>query len=258
MIGLKGPSEWWKTIDALRYYERDMTNTQTNTVDQIFDAIETQMILGMKTKANILFESLRLNEIFKKNVVIAGGCFTSWYHGEHPKDYDIFVIGDIEEQTKVKNILESMLVGLVDTTETYRRDNDKIIGVWQDKNHNQIIYTHYKTRQELIEHFDFTHCMISYYEDKIHLTRKTFDAIANKHLIPNQKDRIAQWRIEKFKSRGFTFPVNPTTIPTPHYNQQRIYPTYQKSLNPFKNGMARVNPMRSMPLPDDLDDVSPF
>lgn len=257
MTGLKGPPEWWRMIDAaaLRYYERDMTNTQTNTVDQTFNVIETERILNLKIRAYIHFESLRLNEIFKKNVVIAGGCFTSWYHGERPKDYDIFVIGNPEEQTKVKNVLESMLVGLVECSEIYKRGNDKIIGVWQDKNLNQIIYTHYKTRQELIEHFDFTHCMISYYEDKIHLTRKTFDAIANKHLIPNQKDRIAEWRLEKFKSRGFTVLG---TISTPHYNQQRIYPTYQKSLNPFKNGMARVNPMRSMSLPDDLDDVSPF
>lgn len=251
MIGLKGPPEWWRTIDALRYYERDMTDTQTNT----FDHNETQKILDMKNKARILFEALRLYDIFKNNVVIAGGCFTSWYHGEHPKDYDIFVIGNLEEQAKVQNVFESMLVGLVDVTQDYKRDNDKILGVWQDKNHKQIIYTHYKTREELIQHFDFTHCMVSYYADKIHLTRKTFDAIVKKHLIPNQKSRIAEWRVEKFKSRGFTFPE---TISTPHYNQQRIYPTYLNSLNPFKNGMARVNPMRSAPLPDDLDDVSPF
>lgn len=243
-----------------------MTDTQTNIFT--FDHNETNKILDMKNKARILFEGLRLNDIFKNNVVIAGGCFTSWYHGEHPKDYDIFVIGNLEEQAKVQNVFESMLVGLVDVTQDYKRDNDKIIGVWQDKNQKQIIYTHYKTREELIQHFDFTHCMVSYYADKIHLTRKTFDAIVKKHLIPNQKSRIAEWRVEKFKSRGFTFPHEVTFAPPTQRSiplgnpyapyvpslKPNPYTPYVSSLNPFKNGMARVNPMRSAPLPQEIED----
>jgi hypothetical protein len=57
------------------------------------------------------------------------------------------------------------------------------------KTQAQYILTKYQTREELIAHFDYKHCKVSYVpeEDKLYITRETFDCIKNKILKWNNK-----------------------------------------------------------------------
>ena len=56
--------------------------------------------------------------------------------------------------------------------------------------------------------FDFIHCM-PYFDlssEKFFISEQQMDAIARKKLIQNKTGKTpAGWRIEKFKSRGWTF-----------------------------------------------------
>ena len=74
----------------------------------------------------------------------------------------------------------------------------------------QYITTKYKTREELINHFDFRHCCVSYdfATDKLYITREVYDLIKNKRLLQNGIRRPAMWRFEKFYNRGWKEEVN--------------------------------------------------
>jgi hypothetical protein len=69
----------------------------------------------------------------------------------------------------------------------------------------QYITTKYKTREELINHFDFRHCCVSYdfATDKLYITREVYDLIKSKRLVQNGIRRPALWRYEKFHHRGW-------------------------------------------------------
>ena len=68
--------------------------------------------------------------------------------------------------------------------------NTEIVDVINNtKTQAQYILTKYQTREELIAHFDYKHCKVSYVpqEDKLYITRETFDCIKNKILKWNNK-----------------------------------------------------------------------
>jgi hypothetical protein len=69
----------------------------------------------------------------------------------------------------------------------------------------QYITTKYKTREELVKHFDFKHCCVSYdfSKDKLYITREVYDLIKAKKLVQNSNRIPAEWRFEKFKERGW-------------------------------------------------------
>jgi hypothetical protein len=87
-------------------------------------------------------------------------------------------------------------------------DNDKIQQTVMFKDSKmQYITTKYKTREELVQHFDFKHCCVSYdiVADKLFITRETYDLIKSKTLVPNAGGRVpAPWRYEKFLERGWS------------------------------------------------------
>ena len=117
-----------------------------------------------------------------RNVVIAGGFLTSTLQNTNVKDIDIFILAN---DVAVYN----------DLTQEFRNGNSylkaisgKDVPVWSrsemmNYNHNkyivdvisnnatkaQYILTHYKTREELLDSFDYKHCKVSYVpsEDKL-------------------------------------------------------------------------------------------
>ena len=64
----------------------------------------------------------------------------------------------------------------------------------------QYILTKYKTREELLEHFDYKHCKVSYVPqaDKLYINRETFDCIKNKVLKINNEKGVQKWRQNRF------------------------------------------------------------
>ena len=86
--------------------------------------------------------------------------------------------------------------------------NNKIKGTLQEhKNKIQYIITEYDTREELVSHFDFKHCCVSYdyHRDKLYITRETFDLIKQKRLVPNPTavKQPESWRYDKFWNKGW-------------------------------------------------------
>jgi hypothetical protein len=153
------------------------------------------------------------------SIIIAGGCFTSFLHDEKPKDIDIFVLDNLEA---IKTAMKHLHDGdhIVNDEQHYDKSasklNTNIVNVVNRKVDGvkyQWIFTRYKTRQELIKHFDFVHTKVSYdpITDKLYLSPETYHAIMNKELIKNGNNIIAIWRYDKFDRKGWKIPANVET-----------------------------------------------
>lgn len=195
-------------------------------------------------KSQITTRSLLWNGI-TRNVVIAGGFFTSWLQNKPFKDIDIFVLNndvsvynDLTEGfkkqserqeaankamaaasnpiTPINSIINSIFddVPLADTEWSrseimaYMHNKDIVDVINNTKTQAQYILTKYKTREELLAHFDYKHCKVSYVpvEDKLYINRETFDCIKNKILKWNNKqlDTPQQiYRKNKFLNTGW-------------------------------------------------------
>lgn len=148
-------------------------------------------------------------------VIIAGGCFASWFHHEELNDIDVFFLDDFQTNFVGKAYINNRIADratIKDHTQ-YKdsRMNDNIDEVFTEKESEtmfdyQYIFTKYKTRQDLISHFDLAHATISYNigEDKLYLTHEAFDALKNKQMVAHNGNRVQDWRYEKFIARGWT------------------------------------------------------
>jgi len=190
------------------------TTEHTTTTTENFSPQDVARIGDLKKRATAITELMKkyqsnfFSVIGDHRFVLAGGCFTSWYHGELPKDHDMFILdwygGKVfddklqwsEERYKLsdENYLNAM------------SHNKMIVDVILDKMTNvQYILTKYKTREELIKHFDVEHACVSYVpaNDKLYVSPLTFDCIKNKKLR-SHNGKIADWRQLKFMQKGFT------------------------------------------------------
>lgn len=186
------------------------------TVDDVFEPSEKNKILVMKSLAkshiNLMLGDKILNDV-GHYLVIAGGAFPDWFHSTRngPKDIDVFVLHDETAKNKLRAYLGSN--GFVLKSTDYLKQTNPgakhVQEIWEgipDGRKYQFIFTDYLSREELIKEFDYKHCMVSYDvgKNEIYITRSIYDAIANKHLIVNNQNRVADWRRTKFLQRGFT------------------------------------------------------
>ena len=156
--------------------------------------------------------------------VIAGGVFASIFHKEKINDIDVFILGErhiinSEEWITPNYDAFSTLIRYKDGrwNVQFRLDEDDnyhnphVYGTATHKESGiQYIMTDHLTRQDLLKDFDFVHCTVSYHEGKLNINRGAYDAIANKHLVPqNRKKKIKQWRRDKFRGRGWWDDDNP-------------------------------------------------
>lgn len=149
------------------------------------------------------------------SIVIAGGCFASWFHDTELHDIDVFYLANYATNFVAYNYIANIQKenpNTVKNHEHYIRNNKMIDKVYTEKETDtlfdyQHIFTRYNTRKELIESFDLAHATISYNigEDKLYITRQAYDALKNKKLVRNKKENdIAEWRVQKFLDRGWT------------------------------------------------------
>lgn len=185
--------------------------------NRLFTLDEHEQILKVKNKirhviaTRVPFIQMGLNMEY---VVIAGGCFASLLGLDIVNDYDVFIL-DHEENRK---IIHNLAVANKNDPEvrvgnSNYMDNDKIEEtVFFKHNSVQYITTKYKSREELVNHFDFRHCCVSYdyVKDRLYMTREVYDLIKEKKLVQNSKRVPAQWRYEKFRERGWK--IEPLSI----------------------------------------------
>ena len=178
---------------------------------EIFSIEEIVKISELKRKAldaRTKFLHLVSNAIVKHNwhnkVVMAGGCFTSWYHNEPVKDIDVFIldstyIADAVFESVKKDEYRFKVGG-----SSYMTNAKVSYTAFDTATQIQYIVSEYKTREELLDHFDLEHDCISYCDHKLYISREAFDAMRTKTLKGHKGNKPADWRINKFLiDRGF-------------------------------------------------------
>ena len=155
-------------------------------------------------KINILKASAR-NVLFNSLVdgILAGGCFTSWHHQEVPKDFDVFVISETCKNDMREYASDVLRFQVTDGT--YLKNNSIEYVVLDTQTQIQYIFVKYKTRKEIIDHFDAEHTAVSFdpFTDKLYISQSTYDCIKNKILKPHNNNKIFEWRRDKFIKKGF-------------------------------------------------------
>ena len=181
-----------------------------------------------------------------RNVVIAGGFFTASLQLNKFKDIDIFILNNDFDvfnnltQGRHHNVTEWSRSELV----KYNHNPEIVDVINNNVTKAQYILTKYKTREELLAHFDYKHCKVSYVpqEDKLYINRETFDCIKLKVLKWNNKqlDTPNQiYRKNKFLNEGW---VLETDI-TPEVNQV-IQGTGDSLLNAYQQWKQQNPPMQ--------------
>lgn len=186
---------------------------QTLTRDDIFNQDELNEIAIIKNKIEEFLRSVKIPvELVKfiKPGILTGGMSASLFHGDAPKDWDIYLTdqNDIDSLNKIVKETESVLSNIEDINPKYGVDTlveGKLITprAISFKNGIQIITM---ARADARETFDFVHCM-PYYDIKqktYHISRRQYDSIKAKKLIHNPKSpQPATYRRQKFLNRGW-------------------------------------------------------
>lgn len=202
--------------------------------NEIEDLIKTKELLEYYIVSTPTATDKFTKHSYNKNhpsFVIAGGVFASIFHKEKINDIDVFILGEhhiISSEDWITPNYDhfSSLIRYKDgrwnvqfhLDEGDNYHNPHVFGTATHKESGiQYIMTDHLTRQDLLKDFDFVHCTVSYHEGKLNINRGAYDAIANKHLVPqNRKKKIKQWRKDKFIGRGWWDDDNPvnTTVRT--------------------------------------------
>jgi len=184
------------------------------------------------------------------NIIIAGGCFTSWFRHYLPRDIDVFLLDDHDTKMAfdlyseyVINSVRNSIASPDKDKSDYIRTNKKITKVVEEHDQRtlkkyQYIHTDYKTRKELLDHFDFVHATVSYNvgEDKLYITRDAFDCIRDKQLKQNNGNKPEDWRIEKFVSRGWKSLDNIAYVATPVITNPKLLKDLHNSYKSYHPG----------------------
>lgn len=160
--------------------------------------------LDARTKFLHKVSNAMVNHNWQDKVVMAGGCFTSWYHNEPVKDIDVFILDSTYIADAlfecIKKDLDRFKVG----NSSYMTNAEVSYTAFDTATKIQYIVSEYKTREELLDHFDLEHDCISYCDHKLYITREAFDAMRTKTLKNHKGNKPADWRINKFLiDRGF-------------------------------------------------------
>ena len=155
-----------------------------------------------------------LSLLLMSDCILSGSCISSIYHGEEPKDYDFWLKPTpfLKVEAIRQNIIEKYSADILDISENYNAPGAKgapalcvTANAITFKNKFQLItladyYTARKT-------FDLVHCMpyFDFAEDKFVISERQFSIIQQKRLVSQNPGKIIPvYRIEKFKSRGWT------------------------------------------------------
>jgi len=183
--------------------------------DKTFGPYEQALITTAKQNLKQKYWMYIPSELmYSKHIVIAGGCWTSLFHGDTPRDIDVFILNDKKtkdmvhthiQQVKFKNPSSEIIK---EGSSNYM-DNDSIeYTAFDTITKLQFITTKYPTRQKLVEHFDMVHCCVSYtpWDDKLYISRDVYDTIMKKEIRSNQSgvmELVKPYRITRMQERGW-------------------------------------------------------
>lgn len=177
----------------------------------LFTHDQMDVIATIKDKCRNTIQKVRSLSLPIQNVIIAGGCMTSWAYGQEPRDIDVFILDtDVKIYVDLKS--RSMYVpgfSLVyddarkNTTQPYPPGFAKLIVNHQSK--LQFICTSAKTRRELIDGFDYVHAQAHYEAatDQLWMSYNIYQAINAKRLIKTPAWKSNPARLTKLSNQGF-------------------------------------------------------
>lgn len=198
--------------------------------------------------------------------VIAGGCIASLLRDEAINDIDAFILkpgpsvitSDYFERMFAYKSGKWTVKYHLDEDDDYSNEHIFATALNQDSN-VQYIKTDFADRKALIDHFDFVHCMASYHEGKLFLTRETYDAIMKKHLIVNGKNKVKKYRLDKFRGRGWKTEEDLLIEEPPKTKSQSLEDMLNSLKNQSNKPVSLSNAyysLRSQPnKPFELDDI---
>ena len=183
------------------------------TKDDFFNQNQLTEITAVKGLIQDFLRSVKMPvELIQilKNGILTGGASASLFHGDSPKDWDIYLTGqsDIDSLNKLVTENETILAMIEDINPKYGVDtlvDGKLITprAITFKNRIQVITM---ARADARETFDFVHCMPYYNikETTYHISRRQYESIKKKELIHNPKSpQPATYRRQKFLNRGW-------------------------------------------------------
>jgi hypothetical protein len=144
-------------------------------------------------------------------LVVAGGCFTSMWYNEEPRDYDLFMLDTPSAPLfdATLNTIHGSSKPTKNDDYTYKNPNIKCVYTQKDSmgGTRQYIFSKFKTVKELLNDFDLKHTRVAYDGDKLYISPSALRAIDNKWIIPHKEkkpySRRQVARINKFLARGF-------------------------------------------------------
>jgi hypothetical protein len=193
--------------------------TMTAIKDETVTAAETEAFIE---KCGLLKNNIRwsLDNLFKlipiskKGLVFSGSGIASLFHGEKPKDYDLWprdsealkdlqwALDHTDDQT-FKNLLTSKQDTAYSDAFTKSGGAIKTNNAWTLANGLQFVTM--GTYADCRASFDYVHCL-PYYDidsDKLHISFAQWRAIRDKSLIPTGYTTPKKFRTDKFRERGW-------------------------------------------------------
>lgn len=180
-----------------------------------FESKAMHLKLCAKSKLDAVLSPLPevLKTIIKTKCIVSGSCFSSMFHGEEPKDYDIWFRNSVDINPTKKLVIDAYDDYIESWSQDYKGDEttvkkepgDKVItaNAITLKNKVQlIIISDYKTCRE---RFDYKHCLPYYdlLDDKFYISQEQMMSIEQKKLIPNTPFAVNKARFQKFYDRGW-------------------------------------------------------
>ncbi len=180
----------------------------------MIDNDDIQQVKKMiKSGINLRIDSLNseLRNFLWDNAILTGGAICTLYHGEQPKDWDLYLSDDAAIQSFKTYITADahFQKQVKDINPKYMIDTEvegKMITSNAVTFHNNVQVITMATKS-FRDTFDYIHCMPWYdiKNDVLYMSTQQYNAIKNKKLIVNPKaaNPPTAHRIQKYKERGW-------------------------------------------------------
>lgn len=185
----------------------------------MFTEIEIANIQARKLEITRHFEDMINQPWFDNGLAInwrsfylSGGAIASLFHGEKPKDWDLYTSDPL-----AMKMVNEMVIRNMDHVADVKENYVGVFGIDGKmitanaitmKDGTSFITKSYLPADEMKKTFDYVHCTPHFdiVDRKLYISRRQYDAIVNKKLEINNAMQClaAPWRKEKFLKRGYT------------------------------------------------------
>lgn len=187
----------------------------TQTAEELFKKEATELKEKVAFKIREVINSKlpsELSRMLRDMCILSGSSIASIYHGEDPKDYDLWSAVDLQVPSIRDCILANPVFICEASSDKYTAQqfgidtNEKLITPNAITMVGKIQFITLGDYNFCRKSFDYVHCL-PYYDirnNKFSISPQQLYAIKHKKLIKTGYNEPKTWRTEKFKSRGWT------------------------------------------------------